>query len=242
MMPHAGVAGSTPVVIAGLDRELKYLVPAGRMPFAERWLATICRADPQHPCSDVWTVYYDTAAAAARGEKVNSDYLKTKLRVRWYADPGAPPAGDAVIEVKRRIGDRRAKTRIPLARSAADLSTRSLDDPIWSDLLTHLLCAGVPLAARWRPALMLSYRRRRFLDAASGMRISCDSALRGRALPGSMAVAPSGDPLDVGVIECKGPGADELPRNLGSIVKLGAWAAAFSKYAAVFAHATRRSA
>ena len=53
---------------------------------ARRRLDSVCRRDPEFPAAVVWTIYYDTPAFASLGEKINSDYLKRKIRVRWYSD------------------------------------------------------------------------------------------------------------------------------------------------------------
>ena len=68
------------------ERELKYTLPAGRADFTRRRLEALCRRDPQYPAALVWTIYYDTSAMMSLGEKLNSDYLKRKIRVRWYSD------------------------------------------------------------------------------------------------------------------------------------------------------------
>lgn len=232
-------AHTTPVAVADLDRELKYVLPAGRAAFVERWLLATCRPDPAHARSDVWTVYFDTPDRRSLGEKINSDYLKTKIRVRWYAPPGGSPAGDAFLEMKRRIGDRRDKIRVPLPGAAADLASRALDDPRWRDLPQQFVRLGLPIGGIWQPALALVYRRTRLVDAASGARVSCDTDIRLAPL-GGVARAPSrADPLPVAIVEIKGA-SDELPRALRPLVRFGARLSSFSKYAAVWDHANRR--
>jgi hypothetical protein len=226
---------SFPNGIESLERELKYVLCAGRMPFAERWLASRCRADGRHASSDVWTVYYDTPDRASLGEKVNSDYLKTKVRVRWYAEPGGGAAGDAFLEMKRRIGNRREKHRVLLPGAAGALARQPLDDDRWSALPRRLLAAGVGLDGLWRPVLLLVYRRARFVDAASGARVSCDRSIRAASVPRWALGAWRPGPLPVGVIEIKGR-SDELPANLSAIVRLGGRLSSFSKYAAISAH------
>jgi hypothetical protein len=213
---------------------LKYLVPVGRMPFVERWLAAICRPDAQHRGSLVWTVYYDTQERRSLREKLNSDYLKTKIRVRWYAS-----GADAFLELKRRVGDRRDKARITLPGAAPALAERPLDDAVWQDLLQRFGAGGVLIEGLWRPVLSLVYRRLRFVDRTSGARVSCDSAIRAAAVARRIAFQPA--PLPVGVIEVKGR-SDELPTSLAPIVRFGGRAASFSKYAAVSAHLDPRSA
>jgi hypothetical protein len=218
-----------------LERELKYIVPAGRMPFVQRWLAAICRQDPAYAVSDVWSVYYDTPDRLSLREKLNSDYLKTKIRVRWYQ-----PGGDAFLELKRRVGDRRDKVRVVLAGGAAALAGRPLDDAAWLQLLDRFRDDGVQVEGLWRPVVSLVYRRLRFVDAASLARISCDSAIRAAGVPRRWQAGWSRAPLPVGVIEIKGQ-SDELPASLAPVVRFGGRAASFSKYAAVWAQLDPRS-
>ncbi len=69
------------------ERELKFTLPQGRAPLVRSWLDRICRRDPEFPAAVVWTIYYDTPGLISLSEKINSDYLKRKIRVRWYSDP-----------------------------------------------------------------------------------------------------------------------------------------------------------
>ena len=70
------------------ERELKFTLPEGRVDFARRWLERICRRDPKFPEAVVWTIYSTTRRRwFLWGEKINSDYLKWKIRVPWYSAP-----------------------------------------------------------------------------------------------------------------------------------------------------------
>ena len=93
------------------ERELKFVLPDGRVDLARRWLDRICSRDPEFPAAVVWTIYYDTPRLASLGEKINSDYLKQKIRVRWYSDLDGRAAGPAFVEAKLRVGNRRFKVR-----------------------------------------------------------------------------------------------------------------------------------
>ena len=79
--------------------ELKFLAPRRRAAPARRWLQATCRPDPIFPESTVYTVYYDTATLASLSEKQNSDYLKTKVRLRWYR-VGNRFSETAFVEIK----------------------------------------------------------------------------------------------------------------------------------------------
>ena len=69
-----------------LDREIKFTIDGRDVTAVRRWLQSVCRSDPAFPAGVVCTIYYDTLALHHLREKVNSDYLKTKLRLRWYED------------------------------------------------------------------------------------------------------------------------------------------------------------
>jgi hypothetical protein len=61
----------------------------------------------------VSSIYFDTWGWKSLSEKINSDYLKTKIRFRWYSDIAyqlhyAP----SFAEAKFRIGTKRKKIRI----------------------------------------------------------------------------------------------------------------------------------
>jgi hypothetical protein len=235
-------AAPAPVATPGdLEREIKYVLPAARMPFAEQWVSAVCRAGSHYPAGDVWTVYYDTAGQCALREKLDSDYLKTKVRVRWYTGTGGHAHGDAFVEVKRRVGDRREKIRVRLPATAASFARLDLEATIWLDVLQLLRPVGFSLADAWRPVVALAYRRLRRV-VASGARVNCDSTIRAVAVArrrGRAAFHPG--PLDVGVVEVKGP-SEELPVQLAGLARLGGRAASFSKYAAVWAHLAPRGA
>ena len=77
----------------------------------------------------VWTIYYDTPGLESLGEKINSDYLKRKLRLRWYSDLEGRPTGPTFIEAKMRHGNRRTKVRVRLPHPADELARWDLQDP-----------------------------------------------------------------------------------------------------------------
>src|SRR6187401_2453917 len=93
------------------ERELKFVLPSARAGIARGWLDRMCRRDEQYPAAVVWTIYYDTPQLLSLGEKINSDYLKRKIRVRWYSDLDGTVSGPAFVEAKLRVGTNRSKVR-----------------------------------------------------------------------------------------------------------------------------------
>ena len=92
MTPAPTIAvAQDPASFGSLEHELKYIVPATVTGALLAWVPGVCLRDAVHPPAAVHTVYYDTPGLALLGEKIASDYLKAKARVRWYADlRGAP--------------------------------------------------------------------------------------------------------------------------------------------------------
>ena len=78
-------------------------------------------------------------------EKIDSDYLKTKVRVRWYG-PGDSRASTVFAEVKHRIGNRRDKVRVMLDVTAAELARWPLWDSRWPALLAESASRGAAAA------------------------------------------------------------------------------------------------
>jgi hypothetical protein len=228
---------STVPVLAG-ERELKYGLPAARAEIARRLLDRYCRRDPVFPEAVVWTIYYDTPGLQSLGEKINSDYLKQKVRVRWYSGLDGRPSGPSFVEAKLRVGNRRLKVRAPLPYSAGEIASWDLQDPRLLQLPLALKEQGIELRHFWRPILLLRYRRDRFIDPISGSRASLDADIAATAVhPGSVSAADY-SPLGSAVVEVKGS-ADELPLALRGLLHLGAQKCSFSKYLAVYSHMTR---
>jgi hypothetical protein len=215
-----------------LHHETKYRLPAAAAAAARVLLAGVCRPERPHPEGVVHTIYFDTPGHASREEKLASEYLKTKVRVRWYEEsPGA------WIEIKRRVGSRREKRRALLPFPVATLGVAALGSPrLRIPELAALL--GEPLDAELRPVLHLRYRRARFELPALGARLALDTEIRPLARPfhgGALTGA-----LDVAIVEVKGS-SRELPAPLAPLAELGAVRSSFSKYAAAWEAAARLS-
>jgi hypothetical protein len=229
MTPETALPDAPP---ARLERELKFLLPEGRAAAALALLRALCRPDRRHASNVVSTIYYDTPGLQLLDEKIHSDYLKAKVRLRWYRTEGdGPPTGPSFLEIKRRVGALRTKTRTATPLDPAWLERAQLEDPALIEVLELAAPLGVPLPKPLVPALLLRYRRHRFVEPVSGARLSLDTDLvvvRGRtglfrgAAPTAIATA---------VLELKGDTGD-LPRTLQPLARLGPRRAAFSKYGA----------
>lgn len=219
------------------DHEIKFAVPSSAAGPLRAWVGAVCRADSVHPPDRVTTVYFDTPDLAFLTEKIDSDYLKTKVRVRWYGAV-AGRLSTAFAEVKQRVGNTRDKVRVPLEVPAADLARWPLHDPRWPSLLGGLREAEPRLPARLVPVLSLTYTRYRFVDVASGARVTIDSDIQAAGV--NLALVPGHAPvgLDALVFEYKSRAFD-LPAHLAPLVRFGARRQAFSKYLACYQAVTR---
>jgi hypothetical protein len=221
------------------ERELKFALPAGRVALARRWLEQFCRRDPEHPEAVVWTIYYDTPGLMSLGEKINSDYLKQKIRVRWYSSLDGRAAGPAFVEAKLRVGNRRSKVRARLPHTAEELAQWDLQDPRLLQFPMLLQEHGIRARDSWQPVMLIRYRRDRFIESLSRSRVSLDSDIAAAAANPTFVAGVDESALDSAVLEVKGAN-DELPVALHALLQLGARKSSFSKFLAVYAHMTRR--
>ena len=221
------------------ERELKFVLSNERAHLARRWLERIARRDAEYPAALVWTIYYDTPALTSLGEKINSDYLKRKIRVRWYSDLAGRVDGPAFVEAKLRTGNRRSKVRARLPFPAAEVSGWDLQDPRLRGLPLLLRGHGILGQDSWQPLLLIRYRRDRFVEPVSRSRVSLDADVSAVAGNPRMLSVSDTSPLATAVLEVKG--ADErLPIALHPLLRLDMQKQSFSKFLAVYAHMTRR--
>ena len=222
------------------EHELKFIVPDGRAGLARCWLDLICMRDPTFPAAVVWTIYYDTPALLSLGEKINSDYLKRKIRVRWYSDLQGRAAGPAFVEAKLRLGNRRSKVRARLPHRAEDLAVWDLQDPRLRQFPLLLRDQGILADGSWQPALLVRYRRDRFIEPMTRSRVSLDADIAGVAVNPTLLSGADYTAVGLAVLEVKGA-TDELPPALRPILQLGWRKSSFSKFLAVHSHMARRT-
>ena len=221
------------------ERELKFTLSEGRVDLVRRRLDRICRRDSNFPEAIVWTIYFDTPGLASLGEKINSDYLKRKIRVRWYSDVSGRATGPAFVEAKLRVGNRRSKVRAQLPVPAEEIARWNLEDPRLRTFPSLLKERGVLADGRCQPLILLRYRRDRFFEPASQSRVSLDSEIVPAAVNHSVISVFDASAVGVAVLEVKGAG-DELPLALRSLLQLGLHKRSFSKFLVVYMRMTRQ--
>jgi hypothetical protein len=211
--------------------ERKYLFPAGHAEVIRTWLDHACAPDPRFPVSEVSSIYFDTPELFHFHESRNGEFLRTKVRLRWYTDLTAMASEAGVrcyLEVKAKQGALSGKRRTEVTIPASVL----VDDPFSSerigDLAAEVFGLGYRGAGMLLPILLIRYRRLRYLDLESHSNISMDTEIR--CSMANDAVVQGSYPVwyDVGVLEIKGMNRDacDLLNPIGSYLT----GAPFSKY------------
>ena len=212
--------------------ESKFVAERWRAEPARRWLQVICRPDPAFPKGTVFTIYYDTPTLDCLREKQNSDYLKTKVRLRWYQLEGRV-SESAFLEIKSRLGARREKFRLPLPHQDVWPTHGSLDAQFLQTVPRHLRAAGIGIAGDYRPVLLVRYQRHRFIEPLTGFRASLDTNICAPAVSRAWRLVSCPLPLPYCVFEFKGP-RDHLPDTLRALTTFGFRKSSFSKYSACY--------
>ncbi len=168
--------------------------------------------------------------------KAASDYLKTKLRIRWYTpadstDTALKPSG-RFLEVKHKIGSTRQKHRLSLSEQFETFNAKqpSLTSKQREEL-RHALQQIEPalLAMQLDPSLTVSYQRQRYYDPFSQTRIALDSNIVCQSASRQLTMANSRIKLDKAVLETKGT-QRRLPTCLRGAGLAMIEKTAFSKY------------
>jgi hypothetical protein len=215
--------------------EQKYLFPAGYTDLMRTWLEHACVPDPRYPTGAVSSIYFDTPELFHYRESRNGEFLRTKVRLRWYDGP----SGDSLsadqtadtrcfLEVKAKRGALSEKKRIEVALPAGTL----LDEPFSSDRVLDLPARAVELGFHLSgimvPVLIVRYERRRYLDIASGSTLVLDTGIRCTEVNEAVLRGLTPVHLDVGVLEVKGlkRGTREVLDPIGAYLTKSS----FSKY------------
>ncbi|MFC1664779.1 VTC domain-containing protein [Pseudomonadota bacterium] len=217
------------------EYELKFTGPGYLVPMVRKYLTSICNMDPIYPKALVSSIYYDSIDFRFLAEKLNSDFLKTKYRVRWYSDADThEPSDVAFLEAKFRIGTSRVKRRVEIATSETKLFQQSaLTKSEFPDIAPLLSSAGIHAPNQIFPVFIVNYNRLRLLEPRSGSRISIDTDINVPKLNTCFIPKTPTTALNTAVIEIKGK-LDRIPEILYPIVDMGFRKTSFSKYSACF--------
>ncbi len=212
------------------EYETKYLLENLSAPKILKWLELRCCKDPLYPENTVSSIYYDTRDWFFLREKINGDYLKTKVRVRWYSDlDNRNAVKDSFLEIKRKTGNSRNKKRIKTDITGTTLSGIKLKDKILNDILILLKESGNIFPDHLFPCFQISYKRNRFIEPVSGIRLSLDYDIRVPKVNTAQIQSFNNSYLNSAVFEIKG-NIHRLPAFINQLTSFGCLKDTCSKY------------
>lgn len=188
--------------------ELKYTFPAVLLNSIEGWLAITCKKDGMYPESRVQSIYLEAADARSYLEKINSDFFKTKFRVRWYeTKEGRPFDHDdqtpVFLEKKMKVGAKRLKKRWVSSTSFDELRQNGLNSTFHASWYQEFIRQS-EVSDFLQPFIQISYARKRYVEPYSGARLSLDCDIRVEKTNSLFLPPPPDSALNVGVFEIKG--------------------------------------
>ena len=212
------------------EHETKFVINNSAAHIFIKWLQLRCIPDPKYPAGHISSIYYDTKGWRFLREKINSDFLKTKVRVRWYADIDNKESGDvSFLEIKSKVGSRRKKVRIELDYSGKWLSKVDLSDQKLMAIPLQLRSRGIIFPEPLYPVFQISYKRQRFVESITGARICFDYNISAPKVNRRMIGKYNPFRLKHSVFELKG-NLTALPDVLHQLTAMGCYKQSFSKY------------
>lgn len=204
---------------------------ANQAPSIIAWADHCLLPDARYSTGVVSSIYFDDQSMSSYFEKRNSDFVKSKIRLRWYDGHDKSGVGANVqcyLEQKGKLGPGTHKKR-----KAVQVNRRLLEKPFSNRAALHgILAQGDtvphPDLSDLMPVVLIRYRRRRYFDAESESRVSIDTSITGFTDEQQVWAQTQQVSLDSGVIEIKGNGR-HLPAQLQSIASL-LCRESFSKY------------
>jgi len=214
--------------------EIKFVIKNYKIHQVIHWLKCYCKTDPEFPSGSVSSIYYDTKEWRFMGEKINSDYFKTKVRVRWYSDiKNINHYDTSFVEAKYKIGSRREKTRIKTPYSGDWLSMVPLNNPELCTIPYILFSNGEFLTQKIYPVFQISYKRQRFIDPFTRSRICIDYDICAPRVNNYMVSKFNSFNLTTAVFEMKSE-LSKLPLSLQPLIDIGLKKSSFSKYSTCY--------
>lgn len=221
------------------EHETKFIIANTRADILRVWLSKRCLPDPEYHLGKISSIYFDTRDFRLLGEKLSSDYLKSKVRLRWYTDVvSGEPFPAAFLEIKNKIGSAREKTRNRLEVDSHFLLSRTLHDTWYLQLNKLIGEHGLVCPQTLHPVFQINYFRSRFIEPLTGARLAVDSDIHVTRVNRRMVSRENLAPLPEAVFELKGK-SGTLPDWLYQVSALGCQKGSFSKYSACYAQLQR---
>ncbi|MGH1541014.1 MAG: VTC domain-containing protein [Arenicella sp.] len=215
------------------ESELKFTHEVHSSDNLLRSLQRTCNPDGKFQSNIINSIYFDTHDWRLAMEKASSDYLKSKVRLRWYQSNNKndqQTLSKCFLEFKRKIGSKREKTRIEMPFDGTS-AICEVQKPATQRLLQEHIARNAPdlvgfdLSAK----ILVQYTRHRFIEQMSNTRISLDTNIKASSIDRSFAQDFSKIRLKDAVLEVKGD-CEDLPFALRRVNACNLKKAAFSKY------------
>jgi len=215
------------------ESELKFVCAGHFLPIIQQGVESVCQADDSFQENQINSVYFDTHDWLFAMEKASSDFLKTKIRLRWYRSTrkeDANKASPCFLEFKNKIGSKREKARIEMPFTGEQVLDSIQSNEV-QDLIDSHIQHHVPLFANHQisPKFIVQYKRNRYFEPFTRTRISLDREIQGHSVDNSAIFSASSTKLDDLVLEVKGD-CEDLPVPLRRVGNGMLKKAAFSKY------------
>lgn len=218
------------------EYELKFVMLNAHVHTFLPWLRAHCRPHGEFPSAIISSIYYDHLDWRLLGSKIDSFYLKSKVRLRWYSPLGGASAPEnSYLEAKFKIGPQRRKVRILTEHKKSELETVPLAARELSELPRLLHPHGFLDTSGLTPAFQISYTRQRFVHAASQCVFCLDYDIHVPRVNHSRLSFANPSFIPAAVFEQKGP-LDQLSPLLDFLPHFGLKKGAFSKYSRCFKH------
>jgi hypothetical protein len=187
-------------------------------------------------------LYFDTADFDQYERSLAGDFIKKKVRLRWYGiDAELNVMQTVFLELKTREGFASIKQRLEMRVPVKKLSPVYIREGI---IPKTLLCDTLaqfgyfPLEPL-RPVIKISYLRYRFREVLTGMSIALDCRIRSTMIDTAAGNGEKELELSGAVLEIKG-NTMEIPVSLKQLRLLEIDWSRFSKYSAcIDAHSQR---
>ena len=154
------------------DFEVKFITKNESAPKVLEYLNQNFQADPEYPEAIITSIYFDTYDMKYLFEKVNSDNIKSKFRIRWYSDIQTKEASDvSFLEFKHKVNLKRFKRRELQPNKYSD---KKLNDSIFSDVFSDFRSFNGEILPHLFPSLVVSYTRSRYFIPELNLRICLD--------------------------------------------------------------------
>jgi len=210
-----------------MEQELKFTINQQFKEQFKKQLYVDCFQDDHYKSNEVFSVYFDTLELDLLMGKASSDFLKTKLRLRWYDNNDQTDNMLCYLELKEKVGSSRKKQRLEININKHTNIQNYLKSAIFTKIKKQFIekyCSELSGLALF-PHVLINYKRSRLIDKFHKYRISFDTDIMASSFLNRRQIQ-----LDQSVFEIKGKGLHELPINLRNLSHFNLKKAAFSKY------------